>query len=90
MDWQHGSTYSAPLFNSLFLDSVCSKNTLLVPLWLKFLCKSLLYELRLVQMVAVWMKMTLKSYFLFSKAKQEHFKQETGSIMILVAFITAL
>lgn len=47
--------------------------------WLKFVCKSLLYELRLVQMVAVLIKMTLKSCFLFSKAKQEHFKQVAGS-----------
>lgn len=30
-------------------------------------------------MVAVLIKMTLKSCFLFSKAKKEHFKQETGS-----------
>lgn len=83
MDWQHGSANSAlqwiTLFNSLFFDSVSSENTLLVLPWLKFVCKSLLYELRLVQMVAVLIKMTLKSCFLFSKAKQEHFKQEAGS-----------
>lgn len=30
-------------------------------------------------MVAVLMRMTLKSCFLFSKAKQDHFKQEMGS-----------
>jgi len=52
---------------------------LLVLPWLKFVCKSLLYELRLVQMVAVLIKMTLKSCFVFSTAKQEHFKQEASS-----------
>lgn len=72
----------------LFDESLClipyslilsALKTQLVPPWLKFVCKSPLYELRLVQMVTVLIKMTLKRWFLFSKAKQEHFKKETGS-----------
>lgn len=53
----------------LFDESLClipyslilsALKTQLVPPWLKFVCKSPLYELRLVQMVTVLIKMTLK------------------------------
>lgn len=85
LQWWIGNTgQPTQLFNESLCLIPCSLilsalKTQLVPPWLKFVCKSLLYELRLVQMVAVLIKMTLKRWFLFSKAKQEHFKQEAGS-----------
>lgn len=52
---------------------------LVPPPCLKCVCRSLLYELRLVQMVMVLIKITLQSCILFSKTNQGDFKKEMGS-----------